>query len=262
MFHQKYNEMNVFITGTSSGIGYALTIEFLEHGATVYGISRTHHQKLREYDGYHHLSHDLLKLNELPGKLDSFLAGVKTIDLVILNAGILLNVNNMRKTPVDEITTMMRVNVWANKVIIDTLLEKVSSIYQVVAISCGSDISETPGFDAYSLSKVALNQMIKYYSREIPEIHFSALAPGMIDTNLQERISRIPNSNGYSIAKKLKKLRKNGQLTDPYLAANYLVEAMGTVLQEESGSYKDVRDILLLDPDNEPRHWNMSPPNA
>jgi benzil reductase ((S)-benzoin forming) len=143
--------MNVFITGTSSGIGYALTIEFLEHGATVYGISRTHHKKLREYDGYHHLSHDLLKLNELPGKLDNFLAGVKTLDLVVLNAGILLNISDMRNTPVDEITTMMKVNVWANKVIIDTLLGKVSSIYQVVAISCGSEISEAPGFDAYSL---------------------------------------------------------------------------------------------------------------
>jgi benzil reductase ((S)-benzoin forming) len=255
--------MNVFITGTSSGIGYALTIEFLEHGATVYGISRNYHKKLKEYDGYHHLSHDLLKLNELPGKLDNFLAGVKTLDLVILNAGLLLNTSELRNTQADEITTMMKVNVWANKVIIDTLLDKVSSIYQVVAISCGSEISETPGFDAYSLSKLALNQMIKYYSREIPEIHFSALAPGLIDSNLQEHISPIANSrNGYSIARKLKKMRKNGQLTDPYLAANYLVEAMGTVLQEESGSYRDVKDILMLDPDHEPRHWNMSPPNA
>lgn len=254
--------MNILITGTSSGIGHALTIEFLEHGATVYGISRNYNDKLKEYDGYHHLSHDLLKLNELPDKLNGFLAGVKTLDLVILNAGILLNISELRKTPIDEMTTMMRVNVWANKVIIDTLLEKVSSIYQVVAISCGSDISDAPGFDAYSLSKIALNQMIKFYSREIPEIHFSALAPGLIDSSLQEHISSLEGNDGNAIVKKLKNMRENGQLTNPYIAANYLVEAMGTVLQEESGSYRDVRDILLLESDPEPRHWNMPPTTA
>jgi benzil reductase ((S)-benzoin forming) len=104
--------------------------------------------------------------------------------------------------------------------------------------------------------------MIKFYSREIPEIHFSALAPGLIDSNLQEHISRLDRNDGYAVVKKLKNMRENGQLTNPYIAANYLVEAMGTVLQEESGSYRDVRDILLLEPDSEPRHWNMAPPTA
>jgi benzil reductase ((S)-benzoin forming) len=253
--------MNVFITGTSCGIGNALSIEFLEHGATVYGISRKLNDNLKGYEGYYHLSHDLLKLKELPCKIKRFLTGVKTLDLVILNAGILSNINDIKKTPVDDIMVMMQVNVWANKVIIDTLLEKGSRVYQVVAISCGSAFNNERDLNGYSLSKMALNKMIQFYSREVPQTHFSALDPGLIDSNLQKHIYELHDENNYSLIKKLKIMRKNGQLTNPNYAANYLVEAMGTVLQEESGSYRDIKDILFLEPEGrQPTH--MTVPSA
>jgi benzil reductase ((S)-benzoin forming) len=248
--------MNILITGTNKGIGHALATEFLDHGATVYGISRQFNDKLKVYDDYHHLSQDLMKLEELPSKLESFLSGVTTFDLVVLNAGVLININDLRRTPLDEITTVMRVNVWANKVIIDTLLEKIPNLYQVVAISCGSVINNARGLNAYSLSKLALNKMIKLYAREIPKTHFSAIAPGYIDSSLQKHISQLPNANNYPVIKKLRIMRENGQLTEPRYAANYLVEAMGTILQEESGAYREVKDILMLETDRfyYPRH--------
>ena len=34
-------------------------------------------------------------------------------------------------------------------------------------------------------------------------------------------------------------------MPDPVYAANYMVEAMGIILQEESGTYRDVRDLLF-----------------
>jgi benzil reductase ((S)-benzoin forming) len=236
--------MKILITGTSSGIGHSLALEYLDHGATVYGISRKFNDNLKEYDDYHHLSIDLLQLDEIPGKLTNFLSGVNELDLVILNAGILPKIDDLRKTPVDEVTTVMRVNVWANKVIIDTLLETVPKIYQVVAMSCGSVINNARGLNAYSLSKLALNNMIKMYSSEIPETHFTALAPGFIDSGLQEYIARACDEKDYPVLRKFRNMRESGKLTKPDYAANYLVEAMGTVLQEESGSYRDVKDVL------------------
>lgn len=240
--------MNILITGTSSGIGNALATEFLEHGASVYGISRRLHDNLKKHPDYHHLSQDLLNLEEIPDSLGNFLKDVKTLDLVVLNAGILLNINDMRKTPINEITTVMRLNVWANKVIIDTLMEKVSNVYQVVAISSGSAINYARGLNAYSLSKLALNKMIRLYAKEIPETHFSALAPGLIDSDMQQHISQSPDNNKYPVIKNLRKMREKGQLINPAYAANYLVEAMGTILQEESGSFREVKDVLLLEP--------------
>jgi benzil reductase ((S)-benzoin forming) len=252
--------MNILITGTNTGIGHALAIEFLDHGATVYGISRHFNDKLKNYDDYHHLSQDLMKLEELQENLTDFLSDVNTLDLVVLNAGILININDLRKTPLDEITTVMRVNVWANKVIIDTLLEKTPNLYQVVAISCGSVINNARGLNAYSLSKLALNKMIKLYAREITKTHFSAIAPGYIDSSLQKHIAQLPNLNNYPVIKKLRIMREKGQLTEPRYAANYLVEAMGTILQEESGAYREVKDILLLENErfHYPRHHNKT----
>jgi benzil reductase ((S)-benzoin forming) len=120
-------------------------------------------------------------------------------------------------------------------------------MHQVVAITSGSMINNAKSLHIYSLSKSALNSLIKLYSAEIPKTHFTALAPGLIDSGLQEYISRFPEDENCPVIRKLKIMRSTGKLTDPRFAANYLVEAMGTILQEESGSFIDVNDILFPD---------------
>ena len=40
-------------------------------------------------------------------------------------------------------------------------------------------------------------------------------------------------------------ISKKTNIPDPIYAANYMVEAMGIILQEESGVYKDVRDLFF-----------------
>jgi benzil reductase ((S)-benzoin forming) len=243
----KRKNMNTLITGTSSGLGFALAKEYLDNGSTVYGISRNFNDRLKEYENYHHLSHDLFELNDLPDKLKNFLKKINVLDLVVLNAGVLPNSTNMRKTSIDEVSGIMQVNVWANKVIIDTLIESVGEIHQVVAITSGSMINNARSLHIYSLSKSALNSLIKLYSGELPKTHFAALAPGIIDSGLQEYISRFPEDKNCPVIRKLKIMRSIGKMTDPRFAANYLVEAMGTILQKDSGSIMDVNEILFPD---------------
>jgi len=237
--------MNVLITGTDSGFGRAVALEFLNTGASVYGIDSRFNNKLKNYEDYHHLLQDLTGLDELGDQLNDFLAGVKTLDLVILNSDMQPEINDLRETTIEKITTVMNNNVWANKVIIDTLIERVPNIYQVVAISSGAAINCARGWNAYAISKAALNTLMKLYAREIPETHFSALEPGITDTDPRENISPLNGSNSYPVVRKLKGIHRDLNITYPEYAANYLVEAMGIVLQEESGSYKDVRDILF-----------------
>ncbi len=235
--------MNVLITDTSSGFGNALAREFLETGATVYGISPRPNDPLNSYANYHHLTHSLKQLDELRLQLSNFVGSVKELDLVILNAGMIPEFNDIRKTPIEKISTVMNVNLLANKLIIDTLLERVPDIYQIVAISSGTAINGDRGWNAYAISKAALNTLMKLYAREVPETHFSAIEPGIVDGVWDEGISRVPDDtyqqvNGLNI-------NLNGRITNPEYAANYLVEAMGIVLQEESGTYTEVKDLLL-----------------
>ena len=95
--------MNVFITGTSSGLGYGLASYYLKNGHTVYGISRKMNAKLNAYSNFNFLVQDISNFSEVETNLISFLKEAGTLDLVILNAGIMNEVKDLTKTDLDEI---------------------------------------------------------------------------------------------------------------------------------------------------------------
>lgn len=70
------NKGNVLITGTSSGIGLASAIKFLEEGYTVYGIDKL--ESKIDHENYHHIQKDV-RSKSLPDLPD--------IEYVINNAG-------------------------------------------------------------------------------------------------------------------------------------------------------------------------------
>jgi benzil reductase ((S)-benzoin forming) len=236
--------MNVLITDTGSRFGHALSLEFLKTGAVVYGIGSRSNDRLTNYVDYHPLICDLSDIEDFKPRFKNFLDGVSTLDLVILNAGNIPEFNDIRNTSIEKIRDVMEVNVLASKVIIDTLLEQIPAVYQVVALSSGTAVKRDRGWNAYALSRAALNTLMKLYAYEVPEIHFSAIEPGFIDGDPDEIYSRLV-MEGDTPINGLYGINKNGQLTNPEYAANCLVEAMGIMLQEESGSYKAVSEILL-----------------
>ncbi|MBN3036094.1 MAG: SDR family NAD(P)-dependent oxidoreductase [Bacteroidales bacterium] len=235
--------MNILITGTNSGIGNAVAREYLEKGARVYGISRRFNKNLRKYADYIHLSHDLSDHTMLEDKLTRLLEGEAVLDKVILNAGMLTDINDIRDTSLEAIHRVMDVNVWVNKVLLDALFRLVPEIRQVVAISSGASRSGSRGWNVYAISKAALNMLIMLYSREIPDTHFSAIAPGVVDTGMQDYIFTLPDNGRFQVVSRLKEMKRNRRMKDPREAAVQLIEAMGYVLEQESGSYIDIREL-------------------
>lgn len=76
---------NIIITGTSSGIGYAIAKELLQSGYRIWGISRTPSGIV--HDNFTELIYDL---NNISG-LDNLIAGIteaNNIDILINNAGV------------------------------------------------------------------------------------------------------------------------------------------------------------------------------
>ena len=114
--------MNILITGTSSGVGFGLAQSYLEKVETVFGISRSRNETLDSFSNFRFLSQDLVKNDEVPVSLACFLDGVSQLDLVILNAGVVSKINDLKYTSLDEIRRVMDVNVWSNKVLIDACL--------------------------------------------------------------------------------------------------------------------------------------------
>lgn len=232
--------MNILITGTSSGIGKALAKTYLQENHNVWGISRRRSEELLENENYRHLAQDITEFTYCALNTANFIAAAKKLDLVVLNAGILNNIKDMRNTSVEELQETMAANVWGNKTVLDSTLN-MCRVKQVVTISSGAAVHASKGWNAYAISKAALKMMTELYAAENEETHFSSVAPGLVDTDMQEYLTGLDEADKYPLIGKLKKARGTDEMPSPEKAAEKLIETFGQVTGQPSGSFVDVR---------------------
>ena len=237
--------MNVFITGNSSGLGYGLTEALLERDAIVWGMSRTGCDLKPKYDDVlRDRLQDLGSLNSIDEGLDSLLSDCLRLDLVILNAGILGRIQEISHTDVHDLEHIMRVNVWANKVILDWFIERQIPVDQVVAISSGAAVNMNYGWGGYSLSKAALNNLVTLYAREMPDTHLTAFAPGLVDTGMQDYLCGDVDSEEFPSVQKLKDARGTDDMPSPRAAGDQIIDLLDTLKNDyDSGAFVDIRDM-------------------
>ncbi|MGB0744678.1 MAG: SDR family NAD(P)-dependent oxidoreductase, partial [Opitutales bacterium] len=187
----------ILITGVSSGLGHGLAKCYLDSGATVYGCSRRRPQELIDR-GLIFTSVNLE--DEEVGKpaFKELVAEVPHFDVLLLNAAKLGEIRDMADTPLSDLRETMEINVWSNKWILDVVFNDARTVKQVVGISSGASQSGSRGWNGYSLSKAALNMLIKLYAGEQPETHFTSLAPGLVDTAMQDYLTNLPEDERYA----------------------------------------------------------------
>ncbi len=233
----------VLITGVSSGLGLGLAKFYLEQGVSVYAINRSLPDALKDDKNFHFISCNLSDETQVKISLKSLLSGVEQLELVVLNAGILKQLNDLRDTSLEDIREVMEINTWANKSIIDALDSLPTEIKQIVAISSGAAVSGNRGWNAYGLSKAALNMLIKLYAEELPDIHFSALAPGLVDTVMQDYICGLENGGQFNVVDRLKSCRGTELMPTPEELAPKLDIGFQKVLSLPSGDFTDIRHV-------------------
>ena len=236
--------MQVFITGVSSGIGWGLSKHYLSQGHQVYGLSRRVPEDLIQNKNFKHIICDLTNFESIPELIKSLLSKVSKIDLAILNAGILGPIANMKDQSLDNLTKVMNINVWANKPIIDALLETVPNTKKVVAISSGAAINGNKGWGGYSISKAALNMFIKLYASENDNTAFYSFAPGLIDTSMQDYLcGGTLDVETFPSAQKLIAARGTENMPTAEVAGEILAKGMLKLDQLPSGSFADIRKM-------------------
>ncbi len=227
----------ILITGIGSGLGEALAKAYLEKGEKVYAIGREFPKQFDHYTNFFFFPYDLSKTFLINSDIQPFVRD-HHFDLVILNAGILGEIATLSQTDLSAIKDVMELNVWANKELIDAL-SSYAAVKQVVGISSGAAVNGSKGWGAYSLSKSALNMLLKIYAHELPEIHFTALAPGIIKTPMTDHIVEKVDDAEFPSAKKL----KESYIQTPEEAAKNLLYLFPKLLTYESGSFVDVREM-------------------
>lgn len=233
---------NVFITGNSSGLGLAFTRHYLAHDWTVLGMSRRgcplHHAYL------HDVQVDLANAKAVPGALDQLLGESAHLDLVILNAGILGDIHLLTKTPLSAIKPVMDINVWANKLMLDWLHHSGIKVDQVILMSSGAAVNGNKGWNAYALSKATLNMLTQLYAAEFPESHLIALAPGLVDTDMQAYLADNVDTEQYPSVGRLVAARGSDAMPSADEAAKKIARIIPTLPGLfDSGSFVDIRKL-------------------
>ncbi|MFT3687404.1 MAG: SDR family oxidoreductase [Phycisphaerales bacterium] len=178
----------IIITGTSRGIGYELALQFANAGHQVLAISRKTPQALIEHSNISCLSVDLTIESEL-AKVEDFVSRTwKKVDVIIHNAGSLVN------KPFSQITqqdfeNVYKVNVFGVANLTRICLPYLQNGSHVVSISSMGGIQGSmkfAGLAAYSSSKGAVITLSELLAEEYKEqgIAFNVLALGAVNTEM------------------------------------------------------------------------------
>ncbi|MDJ0882047.1 MAG: SDR family NAD(P)-dependent oxidoreductase [Gammaproteobacteria bacterium] len=230
---------NLFITGNSNGLGLGLTRYYLQQGYTIYSLSRSpcplEHPKLN------HVTLDLSALEQIDDCLSNLIP--PTLNLVILNAGILGTIQDLAKTRLNELKKVMDINVWSNKMIIDWIIHHEIKVEQLTLMSSGASVNGNRGWGAYSLSKATLNMLAKLYAHEMPHTHISALAPGLIHTRMQDYLCHEVDQQRYPSIQKLIEAYGTEAMPNIDQAAALVAGKLPACQLYPSGSFIDIRQI-------------------
>ncbi len=240
---------NYLITGVSSGIGWSLAQHYLQQGETVIGVSRRTPPELVKHSHFYFSPLDITDPNRTGDVLSALLKAPfrgksEPLQAVILNAGQLGQIADLQETSIAELERLMQVNVWANKTVLDALRHIGTVVRQVVVISSGAAIKGNRGWGGYAISKAAVNMLTQLYAAEWPDTHFAAVAPGLVDTAMQEYLCGQPGDERYPSLDFLRSKRNTDEMPTPHVAAQRLKDLIPRLPDLiPSGQFFDIRQL-------------------
>ena len=176
---------NIIITGTSSGIGLELVKIYSKSGYKVISLSRSD-LPAKGLAGVEHMNFDISKKESLVNLINLVKNKYKKIDILINNAGKLIN-KSFKDLSKDDLYDIYDVNVFGVISLIQSLLpffKKDSHVVNISSIGGISGSSKFPGLTAYSSSKGALNILTEVLAEEFKESgpKFNSLSLGSVNT--------------------------------------------------------------------------------
>ena len=176
---------NIIITGTSSGIGLELVKIYSKNGYNVISLSRSD-LPAKGLVGVEHMNFDISKKDSLVNLVNLVKNKYKKIDILINNAGKLIN-KSFKDLSKDDLYDIYDVNVFGVISLIQSLLpffKKDSHVVNISSIGGISGSSKFPGLTAYSSSKGALNILTEVLAEEFKESgpKFNSLSLGSVNT--------------------------------------------------------------------------------
>lgn len=170
------------------------------------------------------------------------------LDSVILNAGALDPVESIANLNVADWKRLFDINFFS---ILDLTHQALPHLRKtngsVIMVSSGASTKSTFGWALYGASKLLLNHFCLSLALEEPEISTVSIAPGVVDTKMQEDIREVfgTNMTKDGLARFIE-LKEKGELLDPKVPATiYANLALKGIPKELNGVYLRYNDERL-----------------
>ena len=185
--------MTIIITGTSTGIGFALAEYFGKNGHSVFGLSR----KNVESQYFTTIPTDITKKEEIDFAISEILKENSTIDLLIDNAGMGM-VGPVEDAKQEEILQLMNLNIVGSVQMMSAVLPKMRAqkFGKIINISSIGSEMGLPFRGFYSASKSALDKIteaIRYevypWNIEVCSLHLGDIKTNIADNRVKSEVS-------------------------------------------------------------------------
>ena len=179
----------LIVTGASRGVGFEICKQLAVKGHKVIALSRNI-KPLRGMENVYPYSVDLSIKSQVNGFVKEVAANFNTIDVLINNAGSLVNKPFLDLSSA-EFEEVYKVNVFAVATLTRLILPSMDTKGHVLNITSMGGIqgsTKFPGLSAYSSSKGALIILTELLAEEFKESgpSFNALALGAVQTEMLE----------------------------------------------------------------------------
>ena len=188
----------VLVTGSSSGIGYEITLKLLDLGAKVIGIARNHDRSKLENKNYTTYKCDVSAHQKLEILLKQILKKHPQINCLISNAGY-GDFGPLENFSTLQIDNFIATNLTSHMVITKLLLPhfKRNKIGDIIFIGSEAGLLGAKNGSLYCTAKFGLRGFSEALSKDVANknIRVSIINPGMIRTDFFENLNFEPGND-------------------------------------------------------------------
>ena len=188
----------VLVTGSSSGIGYEITLKLLNLGAKVIGIARNHDRSKLENKNYTTYKCDVSAHQKLEILLKQILKKHPQINCFISNAGY-GDFGPLENFSTLQIKNFIATNLTSHMVITKLLLPhfKRIKIGDIIFIGSEAGLLGAKNGSLYCAAKFGLRGFSEALSKDVANknIRVSIINPGMIKTDFFENLNFEPGND-------------------------------------------------------------------
>ena len=186
------------VTGSSSGIGRAITIKLLDSGAKVIGIARNHSKPKLEHKNYLTYSIDLSKFNDLEKIIKKIIQDHPEINGLVSNAGY-GEFGPLENFSVNDISSFFSMNLTSHIIITKCLLPhlKKKEIGDIIFMGSEASLTGEKNGTLYCSAKFGLRGFSQALRKDVSNsnIRVCIINPGMVRTNFFNSLKFSPGED-------------------------------------------------------------------